>query len=78
MKAQAFELKPTGGKKHFAESVTGWEPRRAVGDLVRKIRHWNKRNDTYFETVHDADGKLLHQCEEPLSEHHGHGSAKAP
>lgn len=76
MKAQAFERKPTGGKKHFAESITGWDLRKSVGDFVLKTRYWNKRDDTYFESVHDADDNLLHHCEEPLSEHRGHGSAK--
>ena len=37
----------------------------------------DRENDLYKEVVTDPDtGKIIHQCEEPLSEHVGHGSAK--
>ncbi len=34
--------------------------------------------DTYEETVFDPDGSVYYHFAEPLSEHQGHGSAKAP
>ncbi len=36
----------------------------------------DKNHDSYYEHVEDYDGTVLHHCEEPLSEHYGHGSAK--
>lgn len=37
----------------------------------------DRDNDKYFERVTDyATGEVLHECEEPLSKHVGHGSAK--
>ncbi len=37
----------------------------------------DRRNDSYREIVKDKPtGKILHEREEPLSKHIGHGSAK--
>ena len=37
----------------------------------------DKRQDQYREVVSDPDtGEVIHQCEEPLSKHRGHGDAK--
>jgi DNA-directed RNA polymerase subunit RPC12/RpoP len=53
-------------------------------DLHKKTGKWNKKdriidkdNDHYHEVVKDPEtGEIIHECEEPLSEHRGHGSAK--
>lgn len=53
-------------------------------DLHRKSGKWYKKeriidrdNDSYKEIVIDPDtGLVIHSCEEPLSQHQGHGSAK--
>jgi DNA-directed RNA polymerase subunit RPC12/RpoP len=67
-----------GGKgKPFIETVTG-------DDLHRKTGKWNhiervidRETNSYSETITDPDtGIIIHQCEEPLSEHKNHGSAK--
>lgn len=67
-----------GGKgRPFIESVKG-------DDLFKKINKWMKlervidrENDKYRETISDPEtGQLIHRCEEPLSQHKGHGSAK--
>ncbi|QIB67806.1 hypothetical protein Ami103574_00055 [Aminipila butyrica] len=44
---------------------------------VRKIRLVDRRNDKYYEKIIDLEtNEVTHFCEEPLSEHYGHGSAK--
>lgn len=53
-------------------------------DLFRKINKWvhlerifDKEKDHYKEEISDLDAKkIIHRCEEPLSKHRGHGSAK--
>ncbi len=50
----------------------------------RKYEKWmtrdkaeNRREDRYTEVVKDPDtGEIIHEADEPLSEHRGHGSAK--
>lgn len=37
----------------------------------------DRENDRYKETVINPEtGEIVHFCDEPLSQHHGHGSAK--
>jgi hypothetical protein len=37
----------------------------------------NRRDDRYTEVVKDPDtGEIIHECDEPLRAHRGHGSAK--
>ena len=44
---------------------------------VELHRDVNRLEDRYHEIVRDLEtGEVLHECEEPLSEHQGHGSAK--
>ena len=53
-------------------------------DYTHDTQKWNKKhrlidvdNDWYSEKLTDGDtGEILHLCEEPLSKHRGHGSAK--
>ena len=45
--------------------------------MVHKERLIDNRNDRYFERVTDpCSGEVIHECEEPLSAHTGHGDAK--
>lgn len=44
---------------------------------VHKQRVIDRDNDHYFEKVTDYEtGEVIHHCEEPLSQHQGHGDAK--
>lgn len=44
---------------------------------VHKQRIIDRDNDHYFEQVTDYEtGEVIHHCEEPLSQHQGHGDAK--
>mgnify|MGYP006993372729 FL=1 len=36
----------------------------------------DKDNDYYYEHVEDCNGTVIHHCEEALSKHFGHGTAK--
>jgi hypothetical protein len=43
-----------------------------------KYRRIDRDNDRYDEVVIDPEtGEIVHESHEPLSEHWGHGSAKA-
>jgi len=56
---------------------TGAELQRSTGKFVQKDRIIDKDRDHYFEKVVDPKtGEVIHLCEEPLSQHWGHGSAK--
>ena len=57
---------------------------RAGDSFFRKTERWNRidriidrKNDRYCERIEDESGNVIRLCEEPLSEHRGHGSAKS-
>lgn len=64
--------------KRFKSWITiGWEQSHLAKDGVNKTRIFDKENNKYMEKVEDyRTGKILHKCEEKLSDHIGHGSAK--
>lgn len=63
--------------KPFHETLTGEDLQVSSGRWMRKERIVDRENDRYFERVEDPEtGTVIHQCDEPLSEHRGHGSAK--
>ena len=67
-----------GGKgRPFYEAVTGDDLHRKTG--IWYYRDWivDRARDWYKEVITDPrTGETIHKCEEPLSEHKGHGSAK--
>ena len=77
LKGEAFGRKVTGGKLRIATFFEGWDIRRSVGDWVHKKRMINNQADRYIEHVEDEAGNVIRHCDELLSEHRGHGSAKA-
>lgn len=57
----------------------GDDLRKSDGRWMRKDRVIDKDNDRYMERVVDpTTGSAVHHCEERLSQHVGHGSAKTP
>lgn len=49
------------------------------GALGRHERVLDRQNDRYFEKVTICEsGEVTHLCEEPLTDHRDHGSAKKP
>jgi len=69
--------KRPGKKKPFVEEMSMPEYSYSKGKIVHKYRLIDRDNDKYAEKVSDyQSGEIIHQCEEPLTEHFGHGSAK--
>ena len=68
-----------GKKKIKIEKIVGDDLHRKSGKWYKKMRVIDRENDRYVEEVVDpVTGDVIHRCEEPLSEHYGHGSAKPP
>jgi hypothetical protein len=66
-----------GKIKPFFKLLTGHSFWKSGGKWVHREKVEDGENDRYFELVVDPDsGQVVHRCEEPLSEHRGHGSAK--
>jgi hypothetical protein len=48
-----------------------------TGRLHLIDRSFDRIRDWYHERIADAEtGDVVHECDEPLSEHRGHGSAR--
>ena len=61
----------------LAEGFNTYGYSRFKDKLVRHERLIDRKNDRYFELVEDPDtDEVVHRCEEKLSDHRGHGSAK--
>lgn len=65
-----------GQKKPYREVRSG-------DSFFKKTREWHRihriidrENDWYFEHIEDEHGTVVRHCEEPLTQHRGHGSAK--
>lgn len=72
-------LSNTRNKKKFViEEMDLPELFRKTGEPVRRYRRIDKAADVYHERVYTDQGCTIHECEEPLTEHRGHGSAKRP
>ena len=69
------KMKKKGVKKPLKETINGEELYISENKWVQKTRIIDRVNDTYYEEVSDQ-GEIIHHCEEKLSEHYGHGSAK--
>lgn len=60
------------------EFTEGNELRKSDNKWMKKTRIIDKYNNKYFEKVTDPEtGEIIHENEESLSEHFGHGSAKS-
>ena len=80
LKLNAFDSKlpsRTQQKRNQTEIITGHEWSVGLKKWVLKERVIDKPNDLYRERIVDPNtGEVIHECEEPLSEHTGHGDAK--
>ena len=69
--------KRPGKRKPFIEEVSTPDYSYSKEKNVHKHRIIDRDNDKYFEKITDYQSKeIIHYCEEPLSQHFGHGSAK--
>lgn len=67
---------PSAKKLRF-DTYSGVEHSHRYGKLVRVHRTFDKDKDWYSEQVIDLQtGEVLHECQEPLSQHTGRGAAK--
>ena len=65
------------GGRPFYESKSGANLHRATDRWMQRDLVVDRESDRYIERVVDPDtGKIVHVCEEPLSKHQGHGTAK--
>ncbi len=72
-----MKAKHKGEKKSFIETIIGFNKSKSLEKLVNLERTIDRENNLYFELITDYEsGEVIHRCEEPLSEHVGHGSAK--
>ena len=66
----------TGGRP-FIEQKVGDDLQRKSGRWMRLERVIDRAKNWYREVVTDREtGKIVRQCDEPLSDHQGHGTAK--
>lgn len=72
-----LKQKRPGNKKPIYESVSGDDLHRATGQWNKLIREIDRENDHYRERiVNPQTGEVILDCDEPLTAHTGHGSAK--
>ena len=76
MRGIAFSL---GSKsRRFVTLFSGWVWQRTRQVWGHRLMMVDKRNDRYLErVVAEQTGEVLHSCEVKLTQHRGHGSAKA-
>jgi hypothetical protein len=63
-------------KKRMLEKFYDGYDQSANGDLAYKKQILSREKDYYFEEVKNSQGKIIHHCEEPLTNHIDRGSAK--
>jgi len=64
-------------KKSYVEAKNGPSHSHKLGKLVEHERLIDRDNNRYSEKITDYEsGEIIHHCDEPLSTHRGHGSAK--
>lgn len=69
--------KQSGKKKPVIEYKSGDEIRRSTGEWVEKVRVIDREHDKYLEKVVNPEThEVIHSCDEALSKHTGHGTAK--
>jgi phage FluMu protein Com len=69
--------KMQGIKKPRKETLYGDDLHRTENKWRDKIRIIDRENDHYYEKIVNKEtGEIIHECDEPLSEHWSHGSAK--
>ena len=71
------KMRLAGVGKPVYEFLDGHDLQKSTGKWMTKERIIDRQNDKYQEKVTDPEtGAVIHHCEEPLSKHWGHGSAK--
>ena len=77
LRVKARDITMPSKKNPRQDIFTGDDLRKSDNKWMTKERIIDKDKNLYKETVIDpATGEVVHHCEEPLSDHFGHGSAK--
>ena len=77
LKITRKDPKQTGKNKTTYERLSGDDLEKKSGKWKKKERIIDRENDRYMEKVIDPEtGEVTRHCDEPLSKHQGHGSAK--
>ena len=72
-----LKAKRPGEKKPYVEDLSMPDYSYSRGKHVHRQRVIDRDKDHYFEKITDYEtGEVIHHCEEPLSQHRGHGDAK--
>ena len=71
------KVKKDSIKKPIKEIVQGDDYSYSKKKYMSKTRIIDRENDHYYENVSDKEtGEIVHECDESLKDHLGHGSAK--
>jgi len=71
------KAKRAGEKKPYIEDLGVPDYSRSLDKVAHRARVIDRDNDRYFEKITDYEsGDVIHHCDEPLSQHQGHGNAK--
>jgi hypothetical protein len=71
-----YKAKSQGKGKPYIEGKCADDLHRNTGRWMHLQRIVDRTRNWYEEVVTDPEtGNVVHRCEEPLSEHRGHGSA---
>jgi len=69
--------KPKNGKKKHRYETYSYPDTNKDGDFVNVRRIFDREIDRYIEVVtKEETGEIIHEKNDPLSSHYGHGSAK--
>ncbi len=72
----AYKARRGGRGKPFVRGKVEMSWYRRGMRWVQRAMHVDREANRYTEKVTDPDtGAVIHECDEPLSEHRGHGSA---
>jgi len=72
-----LKAKRPGEKRPYIEDLSIPEHNHCLDKVVHRARVIDRDNDSYFEKITDYEtGEIIHHCEELLSQHQNHGSAK--
>ena len=73
----AIKARREGERKPFREGKYGDDLHRGSGKWNHREMTVDREGDRYTERVVDGEtGETIHEVDEPLSEHRGHGGAK--
>jgi hypothetical protein len=73
-----WKARPAEGRRWFTRGLTRLVSQRSHGGALAYLKRIiDRRANRYVETVTMRDtGAIVHNCDEPLSKHQGHGSAR--